>query len=968
MNRRLGWLKYVLIPFLIVIMVCAMPGSEALAGTKKDYNLDYNDYYTWSAPKRSYITMAPNEGYMIFAAGPDYSSFDEYVNAKYLVEYYDWNYSLTYSFEVPAELTRFGGFYSDGEYYYVLSGQENKNCSNSQEVFRVTKYDLNWTRLGAASVSNCYTTVPFDFGSADMISYGNTLVVKTCRQMYDGHQANFMFAVNTANMKVLSKDCGSYCSHSFNQLLALDGKHLVDADHGDAYPRAVTISKYDSDLSDTTNPVCAETTYNVMSFSGSIGKNYTGASIGGLGVSETSYLVAGSSINQSNFGSAKTRNIFVGSVNKSTGKTQITWITRYSEGSDSATTPYLIQTSEDVFLVLWGQKDKTYYTFVDGKGQTQGGIYSVEGRLSDCKPVVSFNKVVWYYCDGLETKFAEVYVEPRAFVERTGEGVKVFWDPLNNAAKYRVFRKTEYSDWKKIATTTETVYTDPAPEGGTINYYAVQAMTSSGSNFGSRSDEVSILITAPPINLTLTATDESILLNWPEFKYADKYRIYKLTETGSWKKLATVTSAEYEDFAVKAGEKCTYTVLALKANGTAISEYGSGKSILFVGPPMEVSLKYKTTGVGVYWDLVDGADKYRVFRKVGSGDWTKLGTTNGSSYLDKNVVYGKTYQYMVRAMTAGGSFATKEGIADSICYQAPAPKITLSNVETGIRIKWATVSGAAKYRIFVKNEKGAWTKLATVKEGTTYTDTNVTHNKSYTYAVVGMDSAGRLMNDYGKGETIVRFDSRLFVNYSLKSVASGVKVNWKAFDGAGKYRVYCLKNGSWAKIATVSADQLFYRDTTAVDGQTYTYTVVAMTSSGKEISLMDEGKSITYVKPVTEAVVVEAEVTDADGNTVIYRISDEEITEDYVEIVTEEVKDTESGNENVESGEVKDTESGNENVESAEVKDTESGNENVESEEVKDAESGEEEEISEDTEAEKVENEDSGADTEAASQ
>ena len=434
------------------------------------------------------------------------------------------------------------------------------------------------------------------------------------------------------------------------------------------------------------------------------------------------------------------------------------------------------------------------------------------------------------------------------------------------------------------------------------------------------------------VPLTLKVGATGVDISWKAVDYAAKYRIFKKNAKGNWAKLDTVTTLSYTDTTVKLNEKATYSVLAMTSSGVIISEYGNGKSITYTAPPTAVTAKYKTTGVNLTWKAYEGASKYRVFRKVGDGAWTKLTTVTKLTYEDTTAVYGKTYLYSVRAMDAKGSFLNDYGDGVSITYFAPTPKVTLENTDKGIAISWATVTGAAKYRIFVKNASGTWTKLATVKDATTYTDTTAKDGKSYTYTVVGLDSAGRLMNDYGTGKTIKRVVPKKVMDITLKSVAAGVKISWKAYDGAGKYRVF-RKNaeGNWDMLATVKEEGvLYYRDTTAVDGETYTYTVVAMTSGGTAISDQGDGESITYVKPVSDIEAVEATVTDEEGNTVVIISDGDETSMDIIEVNPEEAV---------------------EETEEAASEDTEDGSEDIEAEE----------EISEDADAEEVISEDAEA-------
>lgn len=47
---------------------------------------------------------------------------------------------------------------------------------------------------------------------------------------------------------VMNTDLG-YVSHSFNQFIQIDNGTLLGSDHGDAYPRAITVLQYRTDIS-----------------------------------------------------------------------------------------------------------------------------------------------------------------------------------------------------------------------------------------------------------------------------------------------------------------------------------------------------------------------------------------------------------------------------------------------------------------------------------------------------------------------------------------------------------------------------------------------------------------------------------------------------------------------------------------------------------------------------------------------
>ncbi len=420
MRKILSTGKYAVMTVLILFLTFLITGNTAKADAAKHNNIGDNDYFIWNATSLSFITPTSDGGYMIFDAGSRNSS------EGYIVEYYDSNYNFVSSKTIPVELPVFGGFYSDGSNYYLVTGQSNPEESATLEVYRVTKYNTSWTRQGAASLKDCNTTYPFDAGSVDMASANGKLFVRTCHEMYkssDGynHQANVTMLVNTSNMTMLdshywvSYSGTGYSSHSFNQLAALDGNYFIGADHGDAYPRSIMVSRYNNAVS--SGSLSGVNVYFPYSFSGEIGANYTGASIGGLGVSSSSYLVSANSIQQGVSGSS-TRNILIANVNKSTGETGTKWITSNPEGDLNCSTPYLIKINDNRFLVLWNKGSLVQYAFVDGTGTLQGSVYDAGGLLSDCRPVLSGGNVVWYTYDGAQMNFFVINGSTGEFVSK----------------------------------------------------------------------------------------------------------------------------------------------------------------------------------------------------------------------------------------------------------------------------------------------------------------------------------------------------------------------------------------------------------------------------------------------------------------------------------------------------------------------------------------------------------------------
>ncbi len=389
-----------------------IPISSSVSTTCTVYkgnNLESQNYTNWSAPVESYLTTSPDGYLMRVQSGA--------IDGKILIEYYDSGYNLKKTMTLDLPLPEFGGFYETGDNYYILTGQNNTEKDNNKEVYRVCKYSKTWKALGSCGLFGANTTYPFDAGSARMAVNGKYLFVRTCHEMYNGHQANVTFSVDTSNMSiadsftsVMNTDLG-YVSHSFNQFIQIDNGTLLGSDHGDAYPRAITVLQYQTDISNgsfvpqrtwgSNTDTCKE--FDLMTFPGSIGNNYTGASQGGFEYSDSSYLAAGNYDADDN-----SRNVFVASVSKSGGTPVVRYFSNYAGTSDSATTPHLVKTGSNSFVLLWSSQGYVYYTAIDGTGKQVGSTYKMAGNLSDCVPSIINGKLIWYAWKNSHNTFYEI--------------------------------------------------------------------------------------------------------------------------------------------------------------------------------------------------------------------------------------------------------------------------------------------------------------------------------------------------------------------------------------------------------------------------------------------------------------------------------------------------------------------------------------------------------------------------------
>ncbi len=313
-------------------------------------------------------------------------------------------------------------------------------------------------------------------------------------------------------------------------------------------------------------------------------------------------------------------------------------------------------------------------------------------------------------------------------------GIKVSWDSVKNAEKYRIMRKESGGDWKTIKTvsSSNTAYTDKTAKNGVKYYYAVRAVKEdSVSYYESKSFKY---FGSPEV--TVENRTSAITVTWDKISGAKSYYVYrKAPGETSWKRVAVVTKNIYTDSNVKNGKTYKYTVKAY--NGNIFSGYKtSGWTIKRLAAPELKSITNATNGVTVKWGKVTGASKYYVYRKTGTTSWEKLATTTNLSYVDKTAKEGKIYTYTVRAAY---SDYKSTYIADGLKMKRMA-KPTLESVKSsksGITFKWNEVTGASGYLVYRKTGSGDWEQIAKVTGASTnsYVDKTAKKGKTYCYSV-----------------------------------------------------------------------------------------------------------------------------------------------------------------------------------------------------------------------------------------
>ena len=429
----------------VILTASLLPAVRAESGPAVSHNIDSHFYVNanrWADP--IYSTLAAEDGGYLRV---------EYIGSSLFVERYDDSFHYLSGKEIPLELPIYGGVYLCDDYNFLLVGQPNLNEDDSVEVFRIIRYSKDWEKIDHASIYGANTTIPFDAGCPRFDRSGDILYIRASHEMYAdengvNHQANVMISLRVSDMTVtdqLTKTWNNsygYVSHSFNQFVRVDGDTLLAVDHGDYYPRSVALFKYSAKAGSETFYSRTQMVNVLPIVNSTYHYNDTGVCVGGFEYSSTDYLVAGCAYDMSSSIDLMEahRNIFVTATPKNNctdEATEIHWLTSYSaDDGVTVSPPHFLKISSDRFFLIWTENGVVKCCFLNGKGQLDSYVLTVEGSLSDCQPIFDGNRIIWYTTDFSVPQFFQIRPNSPAFnpnaVAYGKAGDDVEWAVYNN--------------------------------------------------------------------------------------------------------------------------------------------------------------------------------------------------------------------------------------------------------------------------------------------------------------------------------------------------------------------------------------------------------------------------------------------------------------------------------------------------------------------------------------------------------
>lgn len=447
-------------------------------------------------------------------------------------------------------------------------------------------------------------------------------------------------------------------------------------------------------------------------------------------------------------------------------------------------------------------------------------------------------------------------------VSTVSDKLKLTWSKVNGATGYNVYRKLEndknYKLIKTINGNGNVEFTDSGLKCGVKYYYRVNGFrTVDSKNYEGLGSKDYLGLTTPAQPALKSAKSlgyNTISIEWTKVEGATGYDIYRKT-TGTYSKIGTVdkqSTVTFKDEKAVTGVRYQYTVRAFY-NKNGIKKVSTYENYIHgtaypSNPNLTSVTSVEYNAIELKWDKVDGANGYKIYRKLPSDkNYKELITLyeQTDKYTDQTVTCGTTYQYIIRSFRYENGKTYTSGNNSAVSCKAVPPVVKVKVASTGynsLNVSWEKVNGATGYRIYFKKDNAKnWTTLATFENGslTSCEHRKLTTGVNYTYTVRAYykDGSKTIWGDFNQtGVTKKPVTSAPKLVSVTSSTATNVTVKWETVSGANGYKVMRKADGSktWSTIGTTDSKRLSYTDKKVSCGVKYHYTVRAYRNVSKK--------------------------------------------------------------------------------------------------------------------------------------
>lgn len=235
---------------------------------------------------------------------------------------------------------------------------------------------------------------------------------------------------------------------------------------------------------------------------------------------------------------------------------------------------------------------------------------------------------------------------------------KVYWNEVDGAVKYWLYRSTDGVKFNYYDTTTSTNYTNRSTTIGTTYYYKVKAIDANDAR-SEFSVVKSIMCKPAAPTVSINRSNGKPKLSWKSVSGAKKYWVYRSTDGKNFKYWDSTTKTNYTNKGAASGTKYYYRVKAVAiVNGNNVASANSNtKNLITTLATPSVSITTSGGKPKLTWKAVTGADKYYIYRSTDGKNFKYWESTTKTSYINTGAKRNTRYYYKVKAVCAANSNA-----------------------------------------------------------------------------------------------------------------------------------------------------------------------------------------------------------------------------------------------------------------------------------------------------------------------
>ena len=238
---------------------------------------------------------------------------------------------------------------------------------------------------------------------------------------------------------------------------------------------------------------------------------------------------------------------------------------------------------------------------------------------------------------------------------------KIYWNAVDGATKYWVYRSTDGKNFNYYDRTDNTSYTNNSTKIGTLYYYKVKAVkTENGKDYASDYSVIRSIRCKPAApSISIYRANGKPQLKWSAVDGAAKYWIYRSTDGKNFKYFDSTTKTSYTNSGAASGTKYYYRVKAVAVvNGNNVASANSGtKSLMTTLATPSVSITTSNGKPKLTWKAVTGADKYYIYRSTDGKTFGYWDSTTKTSFTNSGAKKNTKYYYKVKAVCTSNSNA-----------------------------------------------------------------------------------------------------------------------------------------------------------------------------------------------------------------------------------------------------------------------------------------------------------------------